>query len=245
MPKCRSIIAVVGSGRSGTHLLGNLINTSRKITASIEDDDLFPLITKAATENNRELAPKIARKLERRLKKCKTELYLEKSHPLMWLADDSSLARLPVKYIGIVRDPYATVASMLRHEGVRKWCEDWEKLPHPNIFLGISQDNIDEYRRMTIVQKCAIRWISHALELERLSYAFPREQYLQLNYEDVLNKPEQSIDKIEGFIGVNDIDKKFKMNKESLSKWKNDLSPDQINQIKGVLADYYKGKLYP
>lgn len=239
MTNDKYLIIVVGSGRSGTHLLGNLVGTSKQVTASIEDRELFPLITKAATTNDRELIPAISDKLDTRLKNCTTKFYLEKSHPLLWMAEDSSLAKLPIKYIGINRDPYATVASMLKHYYVRRWCENWDKLPQPNIFLGTSQDNLQDYKKMTIAQKCTMRWISHNKELERLSYIFPKEQYLRLRYEDVLNNTKQSVGKIEEFLGIGDIDKKFKMNKESLRKWKKDLTSEQKKQIDSTVKQYY------
>lgn len=229
------IAAVIGSGRSGTHLLGQLIATSKMVTPSIEDDELFPLIKNAAAEGNRSKLEEIAAILGDRLAGCKARIYLEKSHPLLWFADDSRLYDLPIKYIGIIRDPYATVASMLKHSGVRRWCEEWEKLPQPNIFLGTSQANLEDYRAMTITQRCAMRWIGHTAELKRLRYILTTDRYLLLNYEDVVNDGLDSIKKLEEFLGIKGIDKKFSLNKSSLGKWKTDLSPEQVRQISEII----------
>lgn len=239
MTKNTKTVTVIGSGRSGTHLLGHLIDTSKKVTSSIEDRELFPLIVDTVTQRKMENIGKIAGILQQRASECPTDIYLEKSHPLLWLASDSAFDDLQVKHIGIVRDPYATVASMLEHKGVRKWCEEWDKLPQPSIFLGTNNQNIEDYKRMTMAQRCTMRWISHTKELIRLTYLLPEDKYLLVRYEDLLNYQKESIKNIEKFIGVRDIDKKYKFNKNSLGKWESNLKPNQVKQIGEIIKTYY------
>lgn len=238
MAKNTEIVSILGSGRSGTHLLGHLVDTSKKVTSSIEDKELFPFIVDTITQKKAENIPKIVEVLKKRVSECPTSIYLEKSHPMIWLANDSDFHSLPIKYIGIVRDPYATVASMLEHKGVRKWCEEWEKLPQPNIFLGTSRLNIEEYRQMSITQRCAMRWASHTKELMRLTYIMGEDKYLLVQYEDLLNLQKKSTEKIEKFVGVKDISKKYELKKDSLEKWKKSLGAQQIGEIKEI-ANYY------
>lgn len=236
----KQIISVIGSGRSGTHLLGYVLETSNKVTASIEDGELFPKITKAATRNDKTSIKEISAILSERLEGCSTDIYLEKSHPLLWFANDSLISSLPIKFIGIRRDPFATVSSMLVHNGVRKWCEQWKSLPQPNIFLGTRIDSIEEYSSMSIAQKCTMRWISHTKELERLRYLLSPDQYQLICYEDLISSSNKTIKVIEGFVGIKDIDKNFKFNSESLHKWKTEISPEQTREIAEVLNKHYK-----
>lgn len=238
--KSSSIVAVIGTGRSGTHLVGQLIATSKKVTPSIEDDELFPLITKAAVNNSRKDIPRIIKTLKKRSEKCQTDIYLEKSHPLLWFVKDKELAKLNIKYMGIIRDPYATVASMLKHRGVRKWCEDWDKFPQPNPFFGTTEENKESYKKMSLTGKCTMRWISHTKELIHLESVLAPDEYLLVHYEDLLTNHDEIIQKIENFLGINDIDKKFIFNPDSLNKWENDLSSEQKNEINKTIAKYYK-----
>jgi hypothetical protein len=63
--------------------------------------------------------------------------YLDKSHPNIWIADKIKEEFPEAKFVGIERNPFATVSSMLKHRGVMKWHRDWKSFPVPNRFLGI------------------------------------------------------------------------------------------------------------
>lgn len=240
MGSTKKVLAVIGCGRSGTHMLGYLLGTSPSVTTSIEDQHLFPLIVKSATRGlESTLVDRISRILQLRLERCETNFYLEKSHPLLWLAGNPKLYELPIKFIAINRDPYAVVASMIEHEKTRSWLEEWDKLPIPNIFLGVNSSNLDEYKRMSLAEKATMRWISHSKEVERLSYILGPEQYLVMSYEDLITNTKMKIKEIENFTKIRKIDKNFDIRADSLHKWQQTLSSSQVRQVAETLSRHY------
>lgn len=237
--EAKKIIAIIGTGRSGTHLLGYLLNTADSTTASIEDDELFPRITNAAIKGyeSSDIAH-IEAALRRRLDECPTRFYIEKSHPLLWLASLPNIRELPIRFVGIRRDPYEVVASMLEHSGTRAWCEKWQRLPQPNIFLGISQSNAKEYEKMTLAQRCTIRWVSHMRELDRLTYILDKNQLLIVDFNQLIFDKKKAIDDLETFTEMRGIDRNFAINADTRDKWKGRLTPAQVREVAATLSCY-------
>ncbi len=130
-------IFVLGTGKSGTHWLGNILNSSSEIKVNIEKKPIFVWVTQSALNKNKRriFLPMII--LYYNIIPFFYKINLaDKSHPNLWLVD-FLYKYVPNSYfIGIIRNPYATVSSMLLHEGVMKWIYNWKKYPIPNEFLG-------------------------------------------------------------------------------------------------------------
>lgn len=118
--------------------------------------------------NRKDHLPALYRLYEAEMQKAYHRIYVDKSHPAIWFAKELKEKFPDSLFIAIVRNPYAVIASMMKHGGVRWWVEHWKDYPIPNNFLGISFDNLKDYEKMDIVERFAMRYKSHFYELFRL-----------------------------------------------------------------------------
>jgi len=231
----KKLIFIVGTGRSGTHLVGRVLATNPQIQGRIEEPETFRLITKIAV--NQDFKCPVEVYFQKQILKFKlinilkhsTKHILEKSHPSLWLIDFLIENLKNVLFIGILRDIGPTVSSMLEHKGVLSW---YNKLPlnKENRFLGITKDNRSYFEKLTIEEKCALRWLSHKNELFRLLLKYPDWLYI-VKYEDFIKEPKPILSGIAAFAGVTDTFECDSIHSEALDKWKQKLSKDQIDRI--------------
>ena len=103
-------IFVLGTGRSGTHWLGNILNSSSEIKVNIEKKPIFVWVTQSALNKNKRriFLPMII--LYYNIIPFFYKINLaDKSHPNLWLVD-FLYKYVPNSYfIGIIRNPYTTV----------------------------------------------------------------------------------------------------------------------------------------
>jgi hypothetical protein len=143
-------IFVIGTGRSGTHWLGQILQAHPDIHVTVEAPPIFAWSTAMALDPRQSpvLLPQLIRQYEIEHAAVAPRHYADKSHPNIWHAEDLA-ARLPdAVFLGIQRNPFATVASMLEHAGVLAWHERWREFPVPNRFLGITLENAAAGRQM-------------------------------------------------------------------------------------------------
>lgn len=162
--------------------------------------------------------------------------YADKSHPNIWLAEALQNIFPESLFIGIQRNPYATVASMLKHEGVSSWHSKWKEYPIPNYFLGITSSIANKYDELSLAEKCALRWKAHKERLEYLKIVL-KDKLLILNYEDLINNTEEEINKLQNFLNLSKPFAMPEVKKESLNKWKKELSNETISEIKNVIEN--------
>lgn len=127
--------------------------------------------------------------------------YADKSHPNIWHAEDLAAAPPDAIFLGIRRNPYATVASMLKHRGVFKWHARWRRFPVPNRFLGITPENRRNYANMPLPARCVLRWRSHIERLGSLRGPLGN-RLLVVDYEDLIRHAETELAKMNGFLGL-------------------------------------------
>jgi hypothetical protein len=231
-------IFVIGTGRSGTHWLGYILDGHKEIKATIEDLKIFQLVTQMALDFLRKdvLFPPLIRLYRKQLAKAQPFHYVDKSHPNIWFAD-RLLDELPNSYfIGVIRNPYATVSSMLMHKGVRNWCERWEDHPIPNPFLGISENNLEEYRRFSITAKCAARWVAHYKQMEKLKALIPNDRLIIMSYEKLIMETSKEVKKIFSYLNLPPLSSYTEVKKSSLEKWKQNLTKKDIVDVDHILA---------
>ena len=237
--KSKNIVFIIGSGRSGTHLLGRTIGLVERYDSFIENKESFNFVTKIAVnpKRNPKDIKKVLKLYERIFKKSKNQYILEKTHPNIWLVEDLLEHFSNSKFIGIKRDVYATVASMLKHKGVLNW---YNVLPlnEVNPFLGITTENIEIFKELPIEMKCALRWKSHVNRLDDLQAKFPKE-VLVVNYEDFYKDYSKLMKGMASFLDLENPIISETLNSDSLEKWKLSLSKEQIINIDKVLQDNY------
>lgn len=233
----KKIVFVIGTGRSGTHLIGRTIGSSPKVDAHIESTDFFKKFTHLAVnyENSNTSGEfhKLLESYQKFLNKSSKKIILEKTHPNIWFAESIQNAMENAYFIGIKRDPYATVSSMLKHKGVLQWYEALDQTK-PNKSLGITAQNKAIFKDLPLESKCALRWKSHTEELIRLK-SLLGDRYLLIDYESFYEPNLTFLDEFNTMIHE---DLEFEvepLKPDSLEKWKKSLSSQQIENIKKTL----------
>lgn len=230
-------IFVVGTGRSGTHWLGHTLEAHPEIRATIETRPVFGWVTRMALEPREveRLLPRLLLVYRVQLALSAPRHYLDKSHPAMWIAEELLRGLPQARFIGIQRNPYATVASMLRHAGVRAWHERWREFSVPNRFLGITSDIAPRYEGMSLAAKCALRWRAHAEELERLRSALGESLFV-LHYESLMDDTEPTLAMLREFLGLREAIPHPTVGRESAWKWRAQLDSAQQRAIEEIVG---------
>ncbi len=230
-------IFILGSGRSGTHWIGYILQAHPKIHATVEEEPAWGWVKRMAVEpdSRSELYPKLVRYYQRQHHLSTPRHYLDKSHPNIWLAEQLAESFEDALFLGIIRNPYATVASMLRHEGVRGWHDRWKELPVPNRFLGITEADKANYEDLPVAVKCAMRWRSHRDQMEHLKSQLG-ERIMVVRYEMLFSDTATLLDEIGEFIGLTSPIPLPHAKASSLNKWKGQLSSADVQYIHNVVG---------
>jgi hypothetical protein len=104
-------------------------------------------------------------------------------------------------FVGIVRNPYSVVASMMKHVSVRAWTDRWRDFPVPNSFLGITSSNEKKYETMSLAERCTLRWISHFNRLNDIEETLG-SRFSIVHYEDLCSNPTGVLDSIGAVLGI-------------------------------------------
>ncbi|MGI9190616.1 MAG: sulfotransferase family protein [Chitinophagaceae bacterium] len=230
-------IFVIGSGRSGTHLLGRVFSNRTDTTAFIEDKRFFKMVSHYATEYNRRdyTIDGIIKNYRKHFSKIQTPFILEKSHPNIWLVEPLAKAFPKAKFIGIHRGILATVNSMLQHPDIMLWYQLLD-LNEPNAFLGITENNKTEFASWPPEVQCACRVVAHRKRLMDLQARFP-EKVMVLAYDDFYTKPTELMQNLRNFLGYKTPLIPEPLHANGLDKWQQELSAEQIQNIKAYLSE--------
>lgn len=228
---------VIGTGRSGTHWLGHTLGTHEEVRATVEVWPIFQWSKRIALNANREdrLFGRLVLAYRWQVFRSGSRLYLDKSHPNIWIADRLKQVFPNSLFIGIERNPYATVASMLKHKGVLKSQKRWQKFPVPNRFLGITEDLSGIYDSIPVAAQCAMRWVAHHERMMTLKTLL-NDDLLIISYEDFAHNTADVISELHGFLGLRQPIPIPAVNKESLRKWRLQLSPEDVEHIREIVG---------
>jgi len=233
----KSPIFIVGNGRSGTHWLARTLKSHPNIRATIEYKPIFSIVTKMALDppSQNRLYWKLVLRYMWEILKSYPNHYLDKSHPNIWLAERLKRTFSGALFVGIERDPYATIASMILHDGVNTLHKRWREFPIPNKFLGIDKENKDIYDNLPIAKNFALSWLSHHDRMNELRSVLGTSLKV-INYEHFAKEPQKIIEDLRKFLGLPTPLEIPKVKQESLNKWENQLSSEQIRQITKIVG---------
>lgn len=226
---------MVGCGRSGTHWLAEVLGAHPDLHALVEAPQIFPLATSIALDPGRvrrEL-PLLVRRYRRAMRRCAPRRLVDKSHPNLWLVDELLEAFPAARFVAIRRDPYATVHSMLRHPGVRRWCDTWHRYPIPNRFLGITSAGCRAYALATLTERLSLRWRAHAERIDELVARHPRA-VRRVDYEALHADAAATLRALEHFLGLRSPLPPVRAESRALTRWREGLSADQRREIARV-----------
>jgi len=229
-------IFIIGYGRSGTHWLARTLATHTEIRATIEVQPIFSMVKEMAL--NFHLEKKYFWQLILRYRWqiliSKPKRYLDKSHPNLWLAEKLAKAFPTAVFLGIERNPYATVASAMVHKGGYAIRRRWRDFPIPNQFLGIDCQTAKTYENMPAEEKYSLSWLSHHKRMDALKEAFG-DSLMVITYEDFALQTNEVLDRLETFLGLDSPIEKPEVKLDSLWKWETQLSDMQINNIYAIV----------
>jgi len=182
-------IFIVGTGRSGTHLLCRTLCSFERATdlmGGVEDPKTLGPTALAAISG----CPIHERVYSTITKKCREanesgRVYVDQTHPLLWFVESLSEIISESIFIFPWRPNEQILASMLKHKGVLEW---YERLRHgaiaaeyPNRFFGISsKTDIESY---SLDKLCLARIVSHKNECLRLQTLLGQARVRILEYE--------------------------------------------------------------
>ena len=233
-PDSRKIF-VIGCGRSGTHWVGNILSDHPDIRVTVEKKPIFDKVTAIAvnpSKMKRLLKPLIRwYRFEHAL--AAPRHYADKSHPNIWLVEELASVFPRSLFVGIQRDPYGTVSSMLKNKGVRMWCERWEDYPVPNRFLGITTANVETYRNLSLAGKCALRWLCHAERMKEVKKKVPERVHI-IQYENLILNVQQELIRLQEFLGLSAPIPVPEVKRGSLDKWLSNLTEENCIDIERV-----------
>lgn len=230
-------VFVIGTGRSGTHWLGYSLGNHPEVRATIETQPMFNLSTRMALNSTLEtkLIGRLIRAYKWQLIKSAPRLYMDKTHPNIWIAEKLKENFPQSLFVGIERNPYATVASMMKHKGVSAWHKRWKEFPIPNRFLGITTELADTYDSIPFASQCAIRWVAHHDRINELRKIL-RDDLLVISYESFVSNTEKIIYELQKFLNLQSPIPIPDVKTDSLQKWKTQLSDEQVEQIQSIVG---------
>ncbi|WP_186445055.1 sulfotransferase [Mesorhizobium sp. J18] len=231
-------IFVLGTGRSGTHWVAWILEPHSELETLIEKPPIFNWVTEMAIDPTAEdrLFKSLLRRYRLEAASARPKRLLDKSHPNIWLAEQLAEAFPRAQFLGVLRDVFGTVASSLRHKGVRYWVENWEAFPIPNRFLGITEENRDAYANMSLAARCAVRWRTHLYRLDELETVLG-ERMLRIRYHELHRNTGQELSRLQNFLGVEKPIPFPRIKEGSLDRWKSELSEQHIADIRAVVGE--------
>jgi hypothetical protein len=231
-------IFVLGTGRSGTHWVAEILEHHPELRALIEKPPIFHWVTEMAIDPAAEerLFDPLVRRYRLEAASMGRRRLLDKSHPNIWLAEALAESFPRAQFIGVLRNVFGTVASSLRHKGVRYWAEHWDDYPIPNRFLGITEENRDAYAQMSLAARCAVRWRAHLKRFDELETRLGRRM-IRLRYHELQTNTHAELDRLQGFLGLTRPIPFPDIKTDSLDRWRKELSEAQIAEIQAVVGD--------
>lgn len=193
----RPAVAIVGSGRTGTHWLGGSLDSSGFALLG-EGRPGFECSVVVALGWS---TPKsLIRSYRVPLGWVGSKPLAFKWHPSLWSADELMEAIPHLKIIGTKRRILDTAISMNAHPGTRRWLVEHERYPsnpRSDGFLGrMDRELFDD---ASIAGRCAMRAASHYLEVCRLQERYP-DRVLGFDYDAAVRDPEFISDALSTFL---------------------------------------------
>lgn len=234
MSSCK--VFILGTGRSGTHWVSSILESHSDIQATVEEPEIFFRATRMALDESTrlELFPEIVDLYQKYHKSVLPQHYVDKSHPNIWLAEELAEIFPTARFVGVQRGPFATVASMLRHKGVKRWMKRWREFPLPNPFLGIDRTTAEDYGKLSLAAKCTLRWRSHALRMEQLQRSMG-DKLLVVDYEGLGTEPGLWLERLQNHLQLRDTFVTPEIKTSSLTAWDKNLTRKQKRDISEIL----------
>ena len=231
------LVLIIGTGRSGTHWLAHILRSHPRFRVTFERFPMFPLATRMAVDPRLRpvLFPLLVLSYRVQRLASADRIYADKSHPGIWIAERLAAALPSAFFIGVQREPFATVCSMMRRDGVRAWHDRWRRYPIPNEFLGITRELAPHYDSMSIAARCALRWRAHRDRLEFLRTTLGDRRHV-IGYEQLARDPEREMRVLQHRLGLDTAFPPPTVDPDALERWRTLLSQQDVADIASIVG---------
>lgn len=225
-------VFIIGTGRSGTHWLAHVLRSHLDFRVNFERFPMFPLVVRMALypRSRKLLLPVLVASYRAQRLASGKRIYADKSHPAIWIAEQLADALPGAFFLGVQRNPFATVSSMMRVDGVRAWHERWQRYPVPNEFLGITRELAASYGDLSLAAQCALRWRVHRERMEALASALGDRLHV-VSYERLASAPEAETRVLQERMGLATPFPRPDVNRHAVQRWRELLTDEQIADV--------------
>ncbi|MFC0444208.1 sulfotransferase family protein [Pseudidiomarina halophila] len=234
--KANGPVFVVGTGRSGTHMICRCVNKFPQVSdyyGGVESPEMFWSISNATVEQ-KSLSVFQLGYYAYMMRKV-NGLFLDQTHPNLWNIEQLLEAFPKAKFLAIKRNVHSVSYSMKKHGGVSKWAKNHTLYPKPNGFLGVTLQNAKVYQeQLTDLQRDVFRWASHMERIDEVAARFP-DNVRVIKYEDVGKSMKSVMVSLADFIGTQPPSDFLVFKEASLHK-RDALTDDEMLQIDDALA---------
>lgn len=229
-------VFIIGTGRSGTHLLAEILARVSSLHVLVEKQPLFRWSSSMAMDHRLEpsLFPRWVRRFRLEQFSAAPRTVIDKCHTNMWLVERLVESFPTAVFLATRRSPHATIASMLRHGGFVFSPHRWQSLPVPNRFLGIAEDTAEEYGRLSQPEQLALRWISNEKRREVVRQTLG-DRLLEVDYELLVREPIGTVRSVCEFLHVDQPPALPAIKPDTLGKWLHHLEADQVAAVDAML----------
>ena len=232
-------VFILGTGRSGTHWLAESLGSEPALAVTLEVQPRFGWSTTMALDQRRrqDLLGRLINNYRLAQWWHAPRRLVDKAHPNIWLAESLLEAFPGASFLGIQRQVHATVASMVRCPPVMAWHRRWRDFPVPNRFLGISRAYAERYDSLSAVERCTLRWLAHRDRMRELRPILG-DRLLVVCYEEMMDDVLATLERVASFIGFKRGSELPAVRSESRSKWQQVLSPEDVDAIDAIVAEW-------
>jgi hypothetical protein len=231
-------IFIIGSSRSGTSMLANLLGASPELHFFAEKPmvrrHMWRMVEEPSSISDE--LPQLEKTLVRLSGISRGQRLLEKTPGHSLLADSLAAYFPDAKFIHILRDGRDVASSMLKHSWIGPELLEVHKVFW---FKLLPEDFQNEWQKLSAWERGILRWAVYANAARRISSCSKR--YLEIEYEKLCQSPTQSIQNIINFLELNnfpDLDSQLaKIKPHSTNRWRNDgLTTKQLEFHQRVIS---------
>ena len=231
------LVLVIGSGRTGTNLMGKVLDSHPLITTTFEVQPHFARSQIAAIikQGRARSIPTVLQGMKEQEKEILTPIHASKLHHVLWYTDKIIGAFPSVKFVALYRNPFATISSMMKHPTVPKMYERYrDRVKAPPAFFGVTQENAKDYSDYPLEVQLSLRWQAHMQKIRSVKDRLG-ERVHTLHYEDLIQHPEKVQKVLTEFLQLDSPIDYSKFQTRSLIRWQDNLTYRQVLNIHKTL----------
>jgi hypothetical protein len=159
--------------------------------------------------------------------------YCDKSQINIWFVERLAKEFPGSKFVGIQRDPYGVVASMLMHSpSLEGLFINANKYPLDNPLLGLTSEM--EPWKLSRIGQAALRWKSST---QRMKQLLGTENIFVVSYHELQLYPRSVLDDLRDFLELYSAFSVPYTKAESLDQWKKVLTEKDIEDIDRIIGE--------